>query len=196
MFDLKDQLLKGDHSLRSRIIERHAQMLARWRTLRETSEAREIRLMEMYARCKKVDELLAKFARKAVALHLWCHKAEKNLISPVRCKSIEELFILRKTFSQFSATLCNIRVEFDELDMLDAKLRSLENVPSNPYTHLTVVSLQDIWKNLINKVNRREEEINKETIRHEEIAKVRATFEFHRFSWLICIPMFALLRFR
>lgn len=88
-----------------------------------------------------------KFAEKASAFNNWCENAEENLSEPVHCVSLNEIRQLQKDHEVFLASLAKAQADFNDLQELDQQMKAL-NVPSSPYTWLTMEVLEKIWKHL------------------------------------------------
>ncbi|OQR79682.1 spectrin alpha chain isoform 2 [Tropilaelaps mercedesae] len=196
LFDLKDRLLKGNHQLSTKIVRRHDQVMSKWQVLRNASEMREIKLMQMLAKHQRVDDVLANFAKKASAFHLKCENAEKRLATTVRCTTSAELATQCAKSTQLLTMMSSIRKDLEELEVLDTKIKSIKNihVPRNPHTCLTIESLQEILNNLDNITNERNNQLKKEAKRQQELNKMRIKFDLSGFSWLTHVPMFAPFR--
>lgn len=87
------------------------------------------------------------FARKASAFNNWCENAQEDLSEPVRCVSLDGIRQLQKDHEAFLASLAGAQSNFNHLLELDQQIKAL-NVPSSPYTWLTVEVLERIWKHL------------------------------------------------
>ena len=87
------------------------------------------------------------FANKASAFKNWCENAEEDLSEPVPCVSLNEIRQLQKDHEAFLASLAGAQEDFNHLLELDQQIKAL-NVPSSPYTWLTVDVLDRICKHL------------------------------------------------
>lgn len=87
------------------------------------------------------------FAHKASAFNNWCENAEEDLSEPVHCVSLNEIRQLQKDHEVFVASMVRRQEDFKYLLQLDKKIKAL-NVPSSPYTWLTVEVLERVWKHL------------------------------------------------
>lgn len=92
-----------------------------------------------------------KFAHEASAFNNWCEKAEEDLSEPVRCVSLDAIRQLQKDHEAFLASLTKARGDFNDLRELDQQIKAL-NVPSSPYTWLTVEVLERVWKHLLDTI--------------------------------------------
>ncbi|XP_068918914.1 spectrin alpha chain, erythrocytic 1 [Petaurus breviceps papuanus] len=174
--DLKDQLVAGEHSRASVIEDRHAALLKRWDQLLAAAAARRAKLLEEQLPLQKAEDLFLEFAQKASAFNNWCENAEENLSEPVHCVSLEEIQQLQKDHEAFVASLPGARADFDHLVELDQQIKAL-NMPSSPYTWLTVKVLEGIWLNLPNIIKEREEELQKEEERQLKNYELCQEFE-------------------
>ena len=91
------------------------------------------------------------FAHKASAFYNWCEKAEEDLSEPVHCVSLDAIRQLQKDHEAFLASLTKARGDFNDLRELDQQIKAL-NVPSSPYTWLTVEVLERVWKHLFDTI--------------------------------------------
>lgn len=98
---LKDQLIAASHNQSDAILQRHADVIARWQKLLADSDARKQRLLHMQDQFREIEELFLTFAKKASAFNSWFENAEEDLTDPVRCNSIEEIRALREAHAQF-----------------------------------------------------------------------------------------------
>lgn len=87
------------------------------------------------------------FAHKASAFNHWCENAEENLSEPVHCVSLNEIRQLQRDHEAFLASMVRAQEDFNYLTELDQQIKSL-NVPSSPYTWLTIKVLKRIWEHL------------------------------------------------
>lgn len=87
------------------------------------------------------------FAHKASAFNHWCENAEEDLSEPVHCVSLNAIRQLQKDHEAFLASLAGAQSDFNNLLELDQQIKAL-NVPSSPYTWLTMEVLEKFWKNL------------------------------------------------
>lgn len=87
------------------------------------------------------------FAYKASAFNHWCENAEEDLSEPVHCVSLNEIRQLQKDHEAFLASLVRAQENFNYLLKLDQQIKAL-NVPSSPYTWLTMEVLERIWTHL------------------------------------------------
>lgn len=81
---MKDQLINANHAQSPAILRRHEDVLLRWKTLRDGSEERKIRLIAMQDQFRQIEELYLTFAKKASAFNSWFENAEEDLTDPVR----------------------------------------------------------------------------------------------------------------
>uniref|UniRef100_A0A5F8G4J8 Spectrin alpha chain, erythrocytic 1 n=1 Tax=Monodelphis domestica TaxID=13616 RepID=A0A5F8G4J8_MONDO len=174
--DLKDQLVAGEHSRASTIEDRHAALLERWDQLLAAAAARRAKLLEEQLPLQKAEELFLEFAQKASAFNNWCENAEEDLSEPVHCVSLEEIQQLQKDHEAFLVSLQGARADFDHLVELDQQIKAL-NMPSSPYTWLTVEVLEGIWLNLPNIIKEREQELQKEEERQMKNRELCQEFE-------------------
>lgn len=87
------------------------------------------------------------FAHKASAFNHWCENAEEDLSETVHCLSLNEIRQLQKDHEAFLASLATAQEDFNCLLELDQQIKAL-NVPSSPYTWLTMEVLERMWKHL------------------------------------------------
>lgn len=87
------------------------------------------------------------FAHKASAFNHWCENAEEDLSENVHCVSLNEIRQLQKDHEAFLASLAKAQEDLNYLRELDQQIKSL-NVPSSPYTWLTMEVLERMWKHL------------------------------------------------
>ena len=87
------------------------------------------------------------FAHKASAFNNWCENVEEDLSEPVHCVSLDAIRQLQKDHEAFLSSLARAQSDFNYLLELDQQIKAL-NVPSSPYTWLTVEALERIWKHL------------------------------------------------
>ncbi|KAF7280660.1 alpha spectrin isoform X1 [Rhynchophorus ferrugineus] len=175
---LKDQLVASNHDQTATIVQRHADVIARWQLLLANSDARKQRLLRMQEQFKEIEELFLMFAKRASAFNSWFENAEEDLTDPVRCNSIEEIRALREAHSQFQASLSNAQADFDALAALDRQIKSF-NVGPNPYTWFNMEALEETWRNLQKIIAERDAELDKEAQRQEENDKLRKEFAKH-----------------
>ncbi|XP_024083018.1 spectrin alpha chain [Cimex lectularius] len=175
---LKDQLIDSKHDQNDAILKRHADVMQRWQKLRNDSNARKQRLLQMQEQFKQIEELYLTFAKKASAFNSWFENAEEDLTDPVRCNSIEEIRALRDAHSNFQASLSSAQADFEALAALDQQIKSF-NVGPNPYTWFTMEALEDTWRNLQKIIKERDDELAKEAHRQEENDKLRKDFAKH-----------------
>ncbi|RZC38147.1 EFhand Ca insen and/or Spectrin domain containing protein [Asbolus verrucosus] len=98
---LKDQLIASNHDQSPAILQRHADVIARWQKLLADSDARKQRLLHMQEQFRQIEDLFLTFAKRASAFNSWFENAEEDLTDPVRCNSIEEIRALREAHAQF-----------------------------------------------------------------------------------------------
>uniref|UniRef100_A0A8B7WBU1 Spectrin alpha chain, erythrocytic 1-like n=1 Tax=Castor canadensis TaxID=51338 RepID=A0A8B7WBU1_CASCN len=181
--DLKDQLAAAQHSQTKAIEERHAALLRRWEQLLEASAAHRQKLLEKQLPLQKAEELFMEFAHKASAFNNWCENAEEDLSEPVHCVSLNEIRQLQKDHEAFLASLAGAQENFNYLLELDQKIKTL-NVPSSPYTWLTVEVLEKIWKHLPDAIKEREHELQKEEARQVKNFEMCQEFEQNASAFL------------
>nr|XP_051714443.1 spectrin alpha chain, erythrocytic 1 [Oryctolagus cuniculus] len=181
--DLKDQLVSAEHSQSKAIEERHAALLRRWEQLLEASAAHRQRLLEKQLPLQKAEELFMEFAHKASAFNNWCENAEEDLSEPVHCVSLNEIRQLKKDHEDFLASLAGAQAEFNHLVELDQQIKAL-NVPTSPYTWLTVEVLEKIWKHLPDIIKEREQELQKEEERQVKNFEMCQEFEQNASAFL------------
>ncbi|XP_066141929.1 spectrin alpha chain isoform X1 [Euwallacea fornicatus] len=175
---LKDQLVASNHDQTAVIVQRHADVIARWQSLLSASDVRKQRLLGMQEQFKQIEELFLMFAKRASAFNSWFENAEEDLTDPVRCNSIEEIRALRDAHAQFQASLSSAQADFDALAALDRQIKSF-NVGPNPYTWFNMEALEDTWRNLQKIIAERDAELDKEAQRQEENDKLRKEFAKH-----------------
>ncbi|KAJ8920410.1 hypothetical protein NQ315_005276 [Exocentrus adspersus] len=175
---LKDQLIASNHDQTPAILQRHADVIARWQKLLNDSDARKQRLLRMQDQFKQIEELFLMFAKRASAFNSWFENAEEDLTDPVRCNSIEEIRALKDAHAQFQASLSSAQADFDALAALDQQIKSF-NVGPNPYTWFNMEALEETWRNLQKIIAERDVELNKEAQRQEENDKLRKEFAKH-----------------
>ncbi|XP_058165915.1 spectrin alpha chain, erythrocytic 1 [Dasypus novemcinctus] len=174
--DLKDQLVASQHSQTKAIEERHAALLRRWEQLLEASAAHRQKLLEKQLPLQKAEELFMEFAHKASAFNNWCENAEEDLSEPVHCVSLNEIRQLQKDHEVFVASLAGAQTDFSYLLELDQQIKAL-NVPSSPYTWLTMEVLERIWKHLSEVIKERDQELQKEEARQVKNFEMCQEFE-------------------
>ncbi|XP_058516471.1 spectrin alpha chain, erythrocytic 1 [Ochotona princeps] len=174
--ELKDQLVSAGHSQSEAIEERHAALLKRWEQLLEAAAAHRQRLLEKQLPLKKAEDLFMEFAQRASAFNNWCENAEENLSEPVHCISLNEIRQLKKDHEEFLASLVGAQADFNHLVELDQQIKAL-NVPTSPYTWLTVEVLERIWKHLPDVIKEREQELQKEEERQMKNFEMCQEFE-------------------
>lgn len=172
---LKDQLIAANHDQSPAILQRHADVIARWQKLLADSDARKQRLLKMQDQFRQIEDLFLTFAKRASAFNSWFENAEEDLTDPVRCNSIEEIRALRDAHAQFQASLSSAQADFDALAALDQKIKSF-NVGPNPYTWFNMEALEETWRNLQKIIKERDQELSKEAQRQEENDKLRKEF--------------------
>lgn len=87
------------------------------------------------------------FAHKASSFNHWCENVEEDLSEPVHCVSLNEIHQLQKDHKVFLASLVRAKEDFNYLLELDQQIKTL-NVPSSPYTWLTMEVLDRMWKQI------------------------------------------------
>ncbi|XP_004688413.1 PREDICTED: spectrin alpha chain, erythrocytic 1 isoform X1 [Condylura cristata] len=181
--DLKDQLVAAQHSQTRAIEERHAALLRHWEQLLEASAAHRQKLLEKRLPLQKAEELFMEFANKASAFNNWCENAEEDLSEPVHCVSLNEIRQLQKDHEAFLASLAGAQADFNHLLELDQQIKALD-VPSSPYTWLTVEVLERIWKHLPDIIKEREQELQKEEARQVKNFEMCQEFEQNASAFL------------
>ncbi|XP_075396529.1 spectrin alpha chain, erythrocytic 1 isoform X1 [Tenrec ecaudatus] len=181
--ELKDQLVAAQHSQTKLIEERHAALLRRWEQLLEASAAHRQELLEKQLPLQKAEDLFMEFAHKASAFNNWCENAEENLSEPVHCISLNEVRQLQKDHEAFLASLAKAQADFNHLLELDKQIKSL-NVPSSPYTWLTIEVLDRIWKHLPDIIKEWEQELKKEEERQVKNFELCQEFEQNASAFL------------
>ncbi|XP_014652504.1 PREDICTED: spectrin alpha chain, erythrocytic 1 [Ceratotherium simum simum] len=181
--DLKDQLVAAQHSQTKAIEERHTALLSRWEQLLEACAAHRQKLLEKQQPLQEAEELFMKFAHKASAFNNWCEHAEENLSEPVHCVSLNEIRQLQKDHETFLASLEKHQTYFNDLLELDQQIKAL-NVPSSPYTWLTVEVLDRIWKHLSDVIKEREQDLQKEEARQVKNFEMCQEFEQNASAFL------------
>lgn len=141
--------------LRRLSASRHEEVLTKWQFLLNKSSKRREKLSAIADRYKEIDELYLAFAKKASAFNSWYENVEEDLSDPVKCNSYEEVQALIESQEELQKSLEHVRREFDEVEVLDNKIKEL-NVGPNPYTWFTMHTLQDTWQNLERVVRERE----------------------------------------
>uniref|UniRef100_A0A8C9UTX8 Spectrin alpha chain, erythrocytic 1 n=2 Tax=Marmotini TaxID=337730 RepID=A0A8C9UTX8_SPEDA len=174
--ELKDQLVAAQHSQSKAIEERHDALQRRWEQLLEASAAHREKLLEKQLPLQKAEELFMEFAHKASAFNNWCENVEEDLSQPVHCVSLQEVRQLQKEHEAFLASLAGAQEDFNYLVALDKQIKAL-NVPSSPYTWLTVEVLERIWKQLPDMIKEREQELQKEEARQVKNFEMCQEFE-------------------
>ncbi|XP_006861684.1 PREDICTED: spectrin alpha chain, erythrocytic 1 isoform X2 [Chrysochloris asiatica] len=181
--NLKDQLVAAEHSQTKAIEERHAALLRHWEQLLEASAAHRQKLLEKQLPLQKAEELFMEFANKASAFNNWCENAEEDLSEPVHCVSLNEIRQLQKDHEVFLGSLAGAQADFNHLLELDQQIKAL-NVPSSPYTWLTVEVLERIWKHLPDIIKEREQELQKEEARQVKNFEMCQEFEQNASAFL------------
>lgn len=123
------------------------------------------------------------FAHKASAFNNWCENAEEDLSEPVHCVSLNEIRQLQKEHEAFLASMAGAQEDFNHLLELDQQIKAL-NVPSSPYTWLTVDVLGRIWKHLPEIIKEREQELQKEEARQIKNFEMCQEFEQNASAFL------------
>lgn len=184
---LKDQISTGlQTSDLARVRQRYDQVYERWQALLAASDSRRAQLKVAEANFRNIDELYLQFAKKASTFNSWFENAEEDLTDPVRCNTIEEIRELISAHERFLATLDNAVIDFEELQKLDAEIKSLQQGP-NPYTWFTMETLRDTWRSLQKAIKDREIDLQSEQKRQEDNDQLRQQFahlasDFYR--WL------------
>ncbi|XP_029791714.1 spectrin alpha chain, erythrocytic 1 isoform X1 [Suricata suricatta] len=181
--DLKDQLVAAQHSQTKAIEERHAALLQRWEELLEASAAHRQKLLEKQLPLKKAEELFMEFAHKASAFNHWCENAEEDLSEPVRCVSLNEIRQLQKDQEAFLASLVGAQSDFNHLLELDQQIKALD-VPSSPYTWLTMEVLEKVWMHLHDAIKEREQKLQEEEARQVKNFEMCQEFEQNASAFL------------
>lgn len=181
--DLKDRLVAAQHSQTEAIEERHAALLRCWEQLLEACKAHRHKLLEKQLPLEEAEKLFMKFAEKASAFNNWCENAEENLSEPVHCVSLNEIRQLQKDHEVFLASLAKAQADFNDLQELDQQMKAL-NVPSSPYTWLTMEVLEKIWKHLSDIIKEREQELQKEEARQVKNFEMCQEFEQNASAFL------------
>ncbi|XP_034376138.1 spectrin alpha chain, erythrocytic 1 [Arvicanthis niloticus] len=181
--DLKDQLVAAEHIQTKAIEERHAALLRRWEQLLEASRIHKQKLLEKQLPLQKAEDLFMEFARKASAFNNWCENTEEDLSEPVHCVSLNEVRQLQKEHEAFLTSLAGAQEDFNHLLELDQQIKAL-NVPSSPYTWLTVDVLDRIWKHLPDIIKEREQELQKEEARQIKNFEMCQEFEQNASAFL------------
>ncbi|XP_047410247.1 spectrin alpha chain, erythrocytic 1 isoform X3 [Sciurus carolinensis] len=181
--DLKDQLVAAQHSQSKAIEERHDALQRHWKQLLEASAAHREKLLEKQLPLQKAEELFREFAHKASVFNNWCENAEEDLSEPVHCVSLQEIRQLHKDHEAFLASLAGAQEDFNHLLELDKQIKALD-VPSSPYTWLTVEVLERIWKQLPDMIKEREEELQKEEARQVKNFEMCQEFEQNASAFL------------
>ncbi|XP_077012693.1 spectrin alpha chain, erythrocytic 1 [Tamandua tetradactyla] len=174
--DLKDQLVAAQHSQTKAIEERHAALMQHWEKLLEASAAHRQELLKKQLPLQKAEELFMEFAQKASTFNNWCENAQEDLSEPVHCVSLNEVRQLQKDHEAFLTSLAGAQADFNYLLELDQQIKAL-NVPSSPYTWLTVEVLERIWKHLPDIIEEREQELQKEEARQVKNFEMCQEFE-------------------
>ncbi|XP_032949083.1 spectrin alpha chain, erythrocytic 1 [Rhinolophus ferrumequinum] len=181
--DLKDHLVAAQHSQTKAIEERHAALLRLWEKLLEASATHKDKLLEKQLPLQKAEELFMEFAYKASAFNHWCENAEEDLSEPVHCVSLNEIRQLQKDHEAFLASLVRAQENFNYLLKLDQQIKAL-NVPSSPYTWLTMEVLERIWTHLPDIIKEREQELQKEESRQVKNFEMCQEFEQNASAFL------------
>nr|XP_025842109.1 spectrin alpha chain, erythrocytic 1 isoform X2 [Vulpes vulpes] len=181
--DLKDQLVAAQHSQTKAIEERHDALLRHWQQLLEASAAHRQNLLEKQLPLQKAEELFMEFAHKASVFNHWCENAEEDLSEPVHCVSLNEVRQLQKDHEAFLASLAEAQSDFNYLLELDQQIKDL-NVPSSPYTWLTMEVLEKFWKHLSEVIKEREQELQKEEERQVKNFEMCQEFEQNASAFL------------
>uniref|UniRef100_A0A8C2VW96 Spectrin alpha chain, erythrocytic 1 n=1 Tax=Chinchilla lanigera TaxID=34839 RepID=A0A8C2VW96_CHILA len=181
--DLKDQHVAGQHSQAKAIEERHASLLKHWEQLQEAAAAHRQKLQEKQLPLQQAEELFMEFAHKASTFNNWCENAEEDLSEPVHCGSLSEIRQQQKDHEAFMATMVRSQEDFKYLLELDKKIKAL-NVPSSPYTWLTVEVLERVWKHLSEVIQEREQELQKEEERQVKNFEMCQEFEQNASAFL------------
>ncbi|XP_034523569.1 spectrin alpha chain, erythrocytic 1 [Ailuropoda melanoleuca] len=181
--DLRDQLVSAQHSRTKAIEERYDALLRRWEQLLEASAAHRQELLEKQLPLQQAEELFMEFAHKASAFNHWCENAEENLSEPVHCISLNEIRQLQKDHEAFVASLVGAQSDFNDLRELDQQIKAL-NVPSSPYTWLTMEVLEKFWHHLSDIIKEREQELQREEERQVSNFEMRQEFEQNASAFL------------
>ncbi|XP_036298592.1 spectrin alpha chain, erythrocytic 1 [Pipistrellus kuhlii] len=181
--DLKDQLVAAQHSQSRAIEERHSALLRRWEQLLEACAAHRQKLLEKQLPLQKAEELFMEFAHKASAFNHWCENAEEDLSENVHCVSLNEIRQLQKDHEAFLASLAKAQEDLNHLRELDQQIKSL-NVPSSPYTWLTMEVLERMWNHLPDIIKEREQELQKEEERQVKNFEMCQEFEQNASAFL------------
>ncbi|KAM6217212.1 spectrin alpha chain, erythrocytic 1 [Rhynchocyon petersi] len=174
--DLKNKLVAAQYSQSKAIEERHDSLLRRWQMLLDTSATHRQKLLDKQLPLQKAEELFMEFANKASAFNNWCEKTEEDLSESVRCISLNEIRQFQKDHEAFLASLASVQADFNHLLELDKQIKAL-NMPSSPYTWLTVEALERLWKHLHDVIEEREQELQKEEGRQVKNFEMCQEFE-------------------
>ena len=173
---LKDQISTGlQANDLARVRQRYDQVYERWQALLAASDSRRAQLKVAEAKFRHIDELYLQFAKKASTFNSWFENAEEDLTDPVRCNTIEEIRELISAHERFLGTLDNAVVDFEELQKLDAEIKTLQHGP-NPYTWFTMETLRDTWRSLQKAIKDREIDLQSEQKRQEDNDNLRQKF--------------------
>ena len=186
---IKDKLAAsgtGSAEEAAEINKKYNQVIDKWQALLAANDSRKSQLKVAEGKFRDIEELYLTFAKKASTFNSWFENAEEDLTDPVRCNSIDEIHELSKAHHRFIGTLENAKVEFNELQELDQKIRNLQMGP-NPYTWFTMDTLRDTWRSLQKAIKDRETDLENELKRQKENDDLRKLFaesatEFY--SWL------------
>ncbi|XP_045697382.1 spectrin alpha chain, erythrocytic 1 [Phyllostomus hastatus] len=181
--DLRDQLVAAQHSQTKAIEERHAALLRLWEQLLEVSAAHRQKLLEKQLPIQKAEELFMEFAHKASSFNHWCENVEEDLSESVHCVSLNEIHQLQKDHKVFLASLVRAKEDFNYLLELDQQIKTL-NVPSSPYTWLTMEVLDKMWKQIHDAIKEREQELQNEEARQIKNFEMCQEFEQNASAFL------------
>ncbi|KAM9686923.1 spectrin alpha chain, erythrocytic 1 isoform 1-T2 [Trichechus inunguis] len=181
--DLKDQLVAAQHSQTKAIEERHAALLKRWEQLLEASAAHREKLLKKQLPLEEAENLFMDFAHKASLFNNWCENAEEDLSEPVHCDNLSDIRQLQKAHEDFLNSLEKPQADFNHLLELDKQIKAL-NVPSSPYTWLTMETLERVWKHLSDVIKERGQELQKEEARQVSNFEMCQEFEQNASAFL------------
>lgn len=144
LFELKCQVVNARHYQTPNIVERYDRILSEWSGLRQRSDARQTELTNALKKFE-LNNLFAKFAKKATGMYTHLELCRKELAKPVKWMLWKTPASRQKWLSGLEATIAKVAKEFAKLHKLDAEVKAFHVSIRNPYTSLTMATLEEIW---------------------------------------------------
>lgn len=151
--DLSTLCDSTDLSRRNATIAKYDELMSKWYDLWRKSDGRKAQLMRTLQKCK-AKKLQEQFAVRAEKVRSWFATVNDDLSQPKANSLNERSDDKRKSLSRLQQSMEEMKRVLQALGKLNEQVKRFD-VSSNPYTDITMESLDSIWENLMKVIKQR-----------------------------------------